>query len=108
MRPMSLLELRIGTDSGVWYEGTGNRGGSLRWELREQLLHDADFGGLYRDDVVREHVHVDFLSCERGSEKVFHHFQRTDVVLDHVAEIGAVERDALGSLELLHLCRRQH
>src|SRR6476646_10812641 len=108
MRPMSLLELRIGTNSGVWYERTGNRGGSLRWELREQLLHDADFGGLYRDDVVREYVHVHFLTGERRGEEILHHLQRADVVLDHVVEIRTVEVDALGRLEVLHLCRRQH
>src|SRR3954468_22801219 len=60
MKAISLLGLRIGTNSGVWWwggKGSGN-GKSLRRELGEQFPHDADLDGLRRDDIVREDVHV--------------------------------------------------
>src|SRR5690348_14895907 len=60
--------IRIEVYSGV---GTWGPGGDSRWgELRQQAPHDADFGGLRRDDIVGEDVGIDFLAGAWGLEEV--------------------------------------
>src|SRR5688500_10129640 len=73
--------IRIGTLSSG-----GTCGVSLWGELRQQAPHDADLGGLGRDDIVGEDICIHFLAGARRLEEIVDHLERADVVLDHAGE----------------------
>ena len=55
------MKPRIDTHRGH-IPGVGTWGDSLWGELRQQAPHDADFGGLGRDDIVGEDIGIHFLA----------------------------------------------
>jgi hypothetical protein len=77
-------------------------------ELRQQAPHDADFGGLGRDDIVGEDIGIHFLAGARGLEEVVDHLERAGVVLDHAGEKEPVKGNALRLAHRLELVVGEH
>src|SRR5689334_13096118 len=88
--------------------GLGTWGDSLWGELRQQAPHDADFGGLGRDDIIGEDIGIHFLAGARGLEEVVDHLERAGVVLDHAVEKEPVEGNALRLAQRLELVVGEH
>ena len=77
-------------------------------ELRQQASHDADLGGLRRDDVVGEDIGIHVLASAGGLEEVVHHLEGTRVVLDHAGEEEPVEGNALRLAHCVELLVGEH